>query len=82
MNTKLTLSLEQNVIEQAKRYAKQEGESLSEIVENYLKVLTREKQYKRIVNNPVVNSLKGSFKTPDIFNYKEELSKALSDKYE
>jgi hypothetical protein len=35
MNTKLTLTLEKEVIEIAKKYAKEKGQSLSEIVENY-----------------------------------------------
>ena len=39
MNTKLTLSLEKKVIEDAKMYAKGTGRSLSEMVENYFKSL-------------------------------------------
>lgn len=42
MNTKLTLTIEQSVIEKAKKYASQKGRSLSDIVENYLKVVTKE----------------------------------------
>jgi hypothetical protein len=36
MNTKLTLTIEKNVIEKAKRYAKQNSRSLSDIIEKYL----------------------------------------------
>ena len=39
MNTKLTLTLEKDVIEKAKRYAKDSGRSLSAIVESYLEKL-------------------------------------------
>ena len=39
MNTKLTLTIEQAIIEKAKFYAKEKGRSLSDIIENYLKVL-------------------------------------------
>ena len=39
MNTKLTLSLEKDIIDQAKIYAKGTGRSLSEMVENYFKNL-------------------------------------------
>jgi len=36
MNTKLTLSLNKAIIEQAKAYAKEQNVSLSSIIENYL----------------------------------------------
>ena len=42
MNTKLTLSLEKEVIEKAKSYAKQHNISLSALVENYFSNLTME----------------------------------------
>ena len=40
MKTKLTLSLQEDVIEQAKAYAKDQETSISSLVENYLKVIT------------------------------------------
>ena len=40
MNTKLTLTIEKEVIEIAKEYAKEKGQSLSEMVENYFKFVT------------------------------------------
>lgn len=80
MNTKLTLTIEQSIIEKAKVFAKEKGRSLSDIIENYLKAITSEK---KVPNNisPLVNSLRGSFKAPDSFDSKEELSKGLSEKY-
>lgn len=80
MNTKLTLTIEQSIIERAKSYAKGKGRSLSDIIENYLKAITTEQ---RIVEDisPIVNSLRGSFKSPESFDYKKELSKGLSEKY-
>ena len=44
MNTKLTLSLEKSVIEEAKSYAKKTGRSLSELVENYFRNLTEKSE--------------------------------------
>ena len=44
MNTKLTLTIEKEVIEIAKEYAKDKGQSLSEMVENYFKILTSAKR--------------------------------------
>ncbi|HEV7382270.1 MAG TPA: DUF6364 family protein [Dyadobacter sp.] len=40
MNTKLTLTIEQSIIEKAKKYAKKTDTSLSSLIENYLKALT------------------------------------------
>ena len=82
MNTKLTLTLEQTVIDKAKRYAKLKGHSLSDLIENYLKVITKENDKSEIEITPIVKSLKGSFKAPPSFDYKEELAKSLSKKYQ
>jgi hypothetical protein len=81
MNTKLTLTIEQNIIEKAKKYANHKGKSLSSIIENYLKVLTKDEADNSDGLTPIVKSLKGSFKTPKNFNYKKELSKRLAEKY-
>lgn len=62
MNTKLTLTIEQTVIEKAKKYAKDNERSLSDLIENYLKALTKESDVNDDVElTPVVKSLKGSF---------------------
>ena len=42
MNTKLTLTIEKDIIEEAKIYARDKGQSLSDIVENYFKLLTKD----------------------------------------
>ncbi len=81
MNTKLTLTIEQAIIERAKKYAKQKGRSLSDIIENYLKVITKETVVSDIEITPLAKSLRGSFKAPENFDYKKELGKGLSDKY-
>ena len=44
MNTKLTLTIDRSVIEKAKKYASEKGRSLSYIIENYLKIITRDEQ--------------------------------------
>ena len=64
MQTKLTLTIEQSIIEQAKLYAKEKGRSLSELIENYLKVVLEDNQQK--VNlSPSIKKLKGSIKLPE-----------------
>ncbi|MFY8108025.1 MAG: DUF6364 family protein [Bacteroidia bacterium] len=80
MNTKLTLTIEDSVISVAKKYAKNKGESLSHIVENYLKSLsTSEVSNKEI--SPRILKLKGSIKLPEDFDYKKSLSNAINEKY-
>ena len=83
MNTKLTLTIEQEVIKRAKEYAKEKNRSLSDIIENYLKILTKEEQKENSKKlNPIVNSLKGSFKMPKAdMDYKKELRNRLEKKY-
>lgn len=68
---KLTLSINETVIENAKAYAKANGKSLSRIVEEYLKSLTRPE---KLLDNDksiheLVMELKGSVKLPK--NYDE-----------
>jgi hypothetical protein len=81
MNTKLTLTIEQTIIEKAKKYAKVKGRSLSDIIENYLKAITTEDNIESIDLTPIVKSLKGTFKAPTNLDYKKELSKRLTEKY-
>lgn len=83
MNTKLTLTIEESVIKKAKKYSKSKGRSLSDLIENYLKAITADNDSEEDIKElmPIVKSLKGSFQAPEKFDYKEELSKNLSDKY-
>lgn len=81
MNTKLTLTIEKSVIEKAKKYASGKGRSLSDIIQNYLKVITQEGKDDEVELTPIVKSLKGTFKEPQNFDYKKELSKRLAEKY-
>ena len=80
MNTKLTLTIDDTVIAKAKRYAKEQGSSLSFVIENYLKAITTKVEDDDELA-PIVKSLKGSFKAPKDFDYKKELVDALSKKY-
>ncbi len=82
MNTKLTLTMEQAIIQKAKDYAKSKKQSLSDIIENYLKLITEDrKNSPNLKMTPIVKSLKGSFSSPKEFDYKIELAKSLSEKY-
>jgi len=83
MSTKLTLTIEDSVIDKAKRYAKYRGYSLSNMIENYLKIVVTEtkSQTDDIELSPIVKSLKGTFKAPKDIDYKRSLSKGLTEKY-
>lgn len=81
MNTKLTLTIEQAVVVKAKKYANNKGRSLSDIIENYLKAITKDDNSEKIELTPIVKSLKGSFKAPQNFDYKKDLTKGLTEKY-
>ena len=79
MNTKLTLTIDKSVIEDAKIFAKEQGISLSQIIENYLKSLPVERTREDL--SPNVKKLVGVVKIPKDFDYKKELSEALAGKY-
>ncbi len=82
MNTKLTLTLEKEVIETAKVFAKEKGQSLSELVENYFKLLTRNSaKSKQNQLSPKVKALKGILKVQPDFDYKEVLKEEIIKKH-
>ena len=81
MNTKLTLTMDPMIIEQAKKYAKQQGRSLSDLIENYLKAVVMPIEVAKLDLPPTVKSLKGAFKLPADFDYKKGITDALTEKY-
>ncbi|MCU0374829.1 MAG: DUF6364 family protein [Chitinophagaceae bacterium] len=81
MNTKLTLTIEQSIIEKAKRYARERERSLSDLIENYLRALTNEKEIDDQEFNSSIIALRGSYKLPEKFDYKKELTDSLAKKY-
>ncbi len=77
----MTLTLDQSIIVQAKDYAKSKGRSFSELIENYLKVVLQENEGKAKLS-PSIKKLKGSVKLQKNFDYKKDLTDALSEKYQ
>jgi len=83
METKLTLSLDKEIIEQAKKYAKQQNTSLSNMVENYFYYLTSDKPGKVNKNRektPITDKLLGSVKI-DMFDADKLKEDYLVEKY-
>ena len=84
MNTKLTLSLEKEVIQQAKIYAKGTGRSLSEMVENYFKSLVEKSKKNKIEDDdidPRLKSLIGIIQLPPDFDLKKARDEHYKEKY-
>jgi hypothetical protein len=77
----LTLNIDKDVARRAKVYAKTNGRSLSDLVENYLKLLTKNSSIKDSEFSPRVKSLLGSVTVPEDFDYKKEISEYLTNKY-
>jgi len=80
MTTKLTLTIDDSVVDSAKKYARGHGKSLSDIVENYLKSISREEQNVDELS-PKIAKLMGSVKLPEDFDYKRALSVVIQEKY-
>lgn len=80
MDTKLTLSLDKSVIEQAKDYAKSNKVSLSRLIETYLASLTSRKN-KELDITPLVQSLSGVINLDQKTNTKDDYTNFLMEKY-
>jgi Family of unknown function (DUF6364) len=81
MNTKLTLKLDQEIIEKAKHYASEKKLSLSRIIENYLNSLTSDKTNNDIQISPFVKSLSSGISIPADYDYKKDRADYLDQKY-
>ena len=81
MDAKLTLNIDKDVTRKAKVYAKNNGRSLSDLVENYLKLLTKNSVVEDSEYTPRVKSLLGCITLPEDFDYKKEIADYLTKKY-
>ncbi|MCC6369898.1 MAG: hypothetical protein IT236_02710 [Bacteroidia bacterium] len=79
MDTKLTLKLDGDIIEQAKIYAKKKNTSLSKLIESYLGLLVDPKDNQDVT--PLVKSLSGVINLPKNTDYKKDYKKHLLNKY-
>ncbi len=79
MQTKLTLRLDQHLIEEAKRYAETRGKSLSQIVADYFAVLVRESISKDDYP-PLIKELKGSLSEAEVDE--DDYRDYLADKHQ
>ena len=77
MQTKLTLRLEDSLIQQAKNYAKQHDKSLSQVVADYFQVLTQQSGKTGI--SPITKSLIGILDSNNVDE--NDYKKHLEEKY-
>ena len=84
MNSKLTLKLNENVIERAKTYASKKKVSLSRLIENYLDSITREANDDFDIS-PFVKSISGGKSIPADLDWKtmrDDYTNDLDKKYQ
>ncbi len=87
MKTKLTLVVEDEVIYNAKIYAKKKEESLSSLVENYLKVVSESSKLKNPKKSnskkaiSLIEKYRGIISLPEDYDYKKEIGLYLLKKY-
>ncbi len=79
MQTKLTLRLDDALINRAKSYARKSGKSVSQIVAGYFSLLTDKPEKDTSEITPIVRSLKGSLKGVKVS--KKDYHKYLEEKH-
>lgn len=81
METKLTLRMDEKIIKEAKNYAQKRGVSLSKLVAEYFKMISK-KQDKTFIPTPILSEISGvlqnSAKKKDLG---KEYKKYLEEKY-
>jgi hypothetical protein len=81
MDTKLTLKLNQEIIEKAKKYASEKKTSLSRLIESYLQSLTTDKKQDDFEISPFVKSISTGKSISTDLDYKKEYSDYIEEKY-
>jgi len=80
MNAKLTLSLDRDIIEQAKEFSRSHHKSLSKLIEGYLRqVVQGDEAVKQ--TTPLVARLSGVIDATKLGNHKSGYADYLTEKY-
>lgn len=83
MLTKLTLTIDESIVEKAKNFAQEKNKSVSRIVEEYLRNISSGNErflYSDKLKSPITDSLVGMFQDNGR-DYKIQLEDALLEKY-
>ena len=83
MSAKLTLTIDKTVIEEAKKYAKSQGRSLSNLIEEYLKSISaKDQKSAELELSPITKSLLGSVQLKDEeLDYKQLIEDEIIKKH-
>lgn len=82
MDTKLTLTIDKDIIEQTTRYAQSKQQSLSVLVERYFRYLLDQEQSRTSMTiSPTVKELSGVIHLDNDHNLREEYADYLLEKY-
>lgn len=79
MNTKLTLRLDERLIERAKRYSDQSGKSVSQLVADYFALIETDEPIAGTELTPRVRAMIGSLKGATVTE--EDYRRHLEEKY-
>jgi uncharacterized protein DUF6364 len=79
MNSKLTLRLDEDLIQSAKSYSAKTGKSVSKIVADYFALIDKKLSDKQREISPLTRSLRGSLKKRKVSE--EDYKKYLEKKY-
>jgi hypothetical protein len=81
METKLTLRLDETTIQRAKRFARENQTSLSHMVEDYFRRVTKREESAEDIA-PIIKELSGVSKPTKLkSNYRDEIAEYLSRKH-
>jgi hypothetical protein len=83
MATKLTLTIDRNIIKKAKTFAQQKNKSVSRIVEEYLNNISSgntPREFSKTLDAPITDSLVGMF-SDDGREYKDLLDDVRSERF-
>jgi hypothetical protein len=79
MRTKLTLRLDEDLIQRAKSFAKKRSKSVSQMVADYFASLDKKPNRRSADLTPIVRSLKGALRGTDV--NVEDYHRHLEEKY-
>lgn len=82
MTTKLTLSIDEEIVKKAKRISQFRGKSVSKIIEEYIISLPEKEPKKTSSIREISNMLKDGTSIPEDVNYKEFIREKRYEDYE
>ncbi len=80
MKTKLTLTIDEDILEKGKRYVKEQGISISSFLEGSIRAVLQPKD-ENAEGSDFINSIPKNYGIPDDFDWKAEKAERLAKKY-